>query len=69
MSDLSLYEVHCGGRTTTETHHFYVVAKDIGKAMVPVFERFGAKTMEDIPKPFDMVLIEDVTFVGARKRR
>lgn len=69
MSDPELYEIHCGGRSTVETYHFWVVAADIGKAMIPVFERFGAKTMDDIPKPFAMIHIKDVTFVGPKKRK
>lgn len=45
-------------------HVFYVVAKgglgEFPKAMAAAWERLGAKSSDDLPKPFNMERVDDV---------
>lgn len=48
--------------STDPVHDFYVVAEDdlalMGVAMAPVFKKFGARSSDDLPKPFSMERVE-----------
>jgi len=72
-SPVARYHVLAGGRTTTETYEFIVIAKDSDRdepfaaAMAYVFDRFKAKTSEDLPKPFNMTRIDSEDGYGQVK--
>lgn len=61
------WEIHTACRTTMGVTRFKVVVKagpsEMGDAMKIVFRRFGAKTSEDLPKPFDMRRCDDEVLV------
>ena len=58
---MALFEVLAG--KDRDVRFFYVVADDthgraLERAMKAIFERFGAKTSEQLPKPFNMRRVE-----------
>ena len=53
---------------TDPIHHFYVVVEEdmasFGKAMSAVFHKFGAKTSDDLPRPFNMKRVDAETLLA-----
>lgn len=60
--EMAMFEVHCGADQGAQ--HFYVVADDsrgkaFERAMQLIFQRFSAKTSEDLPKPFNCRRVDE----------
>jgi hypothetical protein len=68
MNELELYECFCGGRIGPE-QRFYVIAKEFGKAMKATFEHLGAKTSDDLPKPFLLERVKTPVVIAGPKKR